>query len=42
MDSSNSSISMVKTGNATQFRCYVTDGMPPPTVTWFKVSYTVY
>ncbi|XP_060867787.1 vascular endothelial growth factor receptor 1 isoform X2 [Metopolophium dirhodum] len=36
LDSPNSSISIVKTGNSTQFRCYIKEGMPPPTVTWFK------
>ncbi|XP_022178523.1 vascular endothelial growth factor receptor 1 isoform X3 [Myzus persicae] len=33
---SNSSISKVKTGKPAQFNCYIKEGMPPPTVTWFK------
>lgn len=41
-ESSNSSSLKVKTGKPAQWGCYIEKGMPPPTVTWFKVSYIVY
>jgi len=41
-ESSNSSSLNVKTGKPAQWGCYIEKGMPPPTVTWFKVSYIVY
>ncbi|VVC44268.1 Protein kinase, ATP binding site,Tyrosine-protein kinase, active site,Immunoglobulin [Cinara cedri] len=33
---SNSSIRSVKTGQPVQWHCYVSDGMPPPTILWYK------